>query len=68
VGGESRDEPNSQVFPVFDHATSCELYGDVRGAGGLDRGASYAKKFGGKILVYGDQETGSSGLKWDRIR
>jgi len=68
-----RDSPKSQVFLVFDDATTYELYGDVRGSGGLDRGGTkwavgYAKKFGGKITVYGDEEIGGSELKWDRIR
>ena len=68
-----RDSPKSQVFLVFDDATTYELYGDVRGSGGLDRGGTkwavgYAKKFGVNITVYGDEEIGGSELKWDRIR
>jgi len=65
--------PNSQVFLVFDDGTAYELYGDVNGSGGLDRGGTgwaigYAKKFGGDVTVYGDEEIGSSEIKWDRIR
>ena len=65
--------PKSQVFLVFDDATTYELYGDVQGSGGLDRGGTKwavgcAKKFGGDITVYGDEDIGSSEIKWDRIR
>ena len=68
-----RDSPKSQVFLVFNDATTYELYGDVQGASGLDRGGTkwaigYAKKFGGKITVYGDEEIGGSESEWPRIQ
>ena len=64
--------PKSQVFLVFDDATTYELYGDVAGSGALDVGGTkwavnYAKKFKGKITVYGDEEIGSDLTEWSRI-
>jgi hypothetical protein len=65
--------PSTQVFLVFDDATYYELYGDVRGTGGIDRGGTksavgYAKKAGGKITVYGDEEIGDEESEWSRSR
>ena len=67
-----RDWPKSQVFLVFDDATTYELYGEVRGSGALDVGGTkwavdYAKKFKGEITVYGDEEIGSELTEWSRI-
>ncbi len=67
-----RDWPKSQVFLVFDDATVYELYGRIEGGGALDGGGTnwamnYAKKFKGKITVYGDEEIGSDLTEWSRI-
>ncbi len=64
--------PNSQVFLVFDDATTYELYGQIEGGGGLDGGGTkwavnYAKKFKGKITVYGDEEIGGEPTGWSRV-
>ena len=61
--GNNPGPPRSQVFLVFDDATTYELYGQIEGGGGLDRGGTkwavnYAKKFKGMITVYGDENLG----------
>ena len=40
ISERNHNGPRSQVFLVFDDATTYELYGDVRGSGGLDRGGT----------------------------
>ena len=72
VIAKDNDLGQTQVFLVFDDATTYELYGRMESSGALDVGGTkwavnYAKKFKGKITVYGDEEIGSDLTEWDRI-
>ena len=72
VIAKDNDLGQTQVFLVFDDATTYELYGRMESSGALDVGGTkwavnYAKKFKGKITVYGDEEIGSELTEWGRI-
>ena len=59
---------------MFDDSTTYELFGQIEGGGGLDRGGtkwamSYATKCKAKnITVYGDEELGGDSTEWSRAR
>ncbi len=73
IADRSDQLQSSQVFLVFDDATTYELHGELAGSGALDVGGtkwavSYAKKCeASKITVYGDEEIGSELTEWARI-
>ena len=72
IADRSDQLQSSQVFLVFDDATTYELHGELAGSGALDVGGTkwavnYAKKFKGKITVYGDEEIGGEPTGWPRV-
>lgn len=73
VVAKDNDLGQTQVFLVFDDATTYELYGRMESSGALDVGGTkwavnYAKKFQPRhITVYGDEEIGRDLTEWSRI-